>query len=210
MEQNIQRQVQENMSQNQKDAFLREQVRVIQEELGEDGDIEIAAYRRQDRGRPPARGGGGEAAGRGHAPGKAALRLRRGLGGLRNYLDVCLGAALGRRDQGAGQRRGRPKDPGAGPLWLGEGQGAHPGVCGRPAAGTPWEGADLVPGWPSRRGQDLHRHVMRQGLESEAGPATPWAASTTRPTSGATGRPTSGLCPAASSTPFASGARETR
>ena len=30
-----------------KDAFLREQVRVIQEELGEDGDNELAAYRRQ-------------------------------------------------------------------------------------------------------------------------------------------------------------------
>ena len=30
------------MSQNQKDAFLREQVRVIQEELGEDGDNEEA------------------------------------------------------------------------------------------------------------------------------------------------------------------------
>lgn len=37
MEQSIQRRVQENMTQNQKDAFLREQVRVIQEELGEDG-----------------------------------------------------------------------------------------------------------------------------------------------------------------------------
>ena len=47
MEQNIQQRVQENMSQNQKDAFLREQVRVIQEELGEDGENEIAAYRRQ-------------------------------------------------------------------------------------------------------------------------------------------------------------------
>ena len=47
MEQGIQRRVQENMTQNQKDAFLREQVRVIQEELGEDGDSEIAAYRRQ-------------------------------------------------------------------------------------------------------------------------------------------------------------------
>ena len=47
MEQNIQQRVQENMSQNQKDAFLREQVRVIQEELGEDGDNEIASYRRQ-------------------------------------------------------------------------------------------------------------------------------------------------------------------
>jgi ATP-dependent Lon protease len=47
MEQNIQRQVHENMTQNQKEAFLREQVRVIQEELGEDGDNEILAYRRQ-------------------------------------------------------------------------------------------------------------------------------------------------------------------
>ena len=47
MEQDIQHRVQENMSQNQKDAFLREQVRVIQEELGEDSDNEIAAYRRQ-------------------------------------------------------------------------------------------------------------------------------------------------------------------
>ena len=36
MEQSIQRRVQENMTQNQKDAFLREQVRVIQEELGEE------------------------------------------------------------------------------------------------------------------------------------------------------------------------------
>jgi len=47
MEQDIQHRVQENMSQNQKDAFLREQVRVIQEELGEEGDNEIASYRRQ-------------------------------------------------------------------------------------------------------------------------------------------------------------------
>ena len=47
MEQDIQHRVQENMSQNQKDAFLREQVRVIQEELGEDSDNEIASYRRQ-------------------------------------------------------------------------------------------------------------------------------------------------------------------
>ena len=37
MEQSIQRRVQENMTQNQKDAFLREQVRVIQEELGARG-----------------------------------------------------------------------------------------------------------------------------------------------------------------------------
>ena len=47
MEQNIQRRVQENMTQNQKDAFLREQVRVIQEELGDDSDSELATYRKK-------------------------------------------------------------------------------------------------------------------------------------------------------------------
>ena len=47
LEQNIQRRVQESMTQNQKDAFLREQVRVIQEELGDDSDSEIATYRKK-------------------------------------------------------------------------------------------------------------------------------------------------------------------
>ena len=47
MEQNIQRRVQENMTQHQKDAFLREQVRVIQEELGDDGDSEILTYKKK-------------------------------------------------------------------------------------------------------------------------------------------------------------------
>lgn len=47
MEQSIQNKVQENLSQNQKDAFLREQVKVIQEELGDDSESETAGYRRQ-------------------------------------------------------------------------------------------------------------------------------------------------------------------
>ncbi|WP_454941520.1 endopeptidase La [Evtepia sp.] len=89
MEQNIQRRVQENMTQNQKDAFLREQVRVIQEELGEDGDNEIAAYRRQIM----------EA----KLPEEVTNKLLKEVGHLekqpfgsaeasvlRNYLDVCL------------------------------------------------------------------------------------------------------------------------
>ncbi len=45
LEQSIQLRVQETMTQNQKDAFLREQVRVIQEELGDGSDNELAAYR---------------------------------------------------------------------------------------------------------------------------------------------------------------------
>ena len=47
MEHSIQRRVQENMTQNQKDAYLREQVRVIQEELGDDGESEILTYKKR-------------------------------------------------------------------------------------------------------------------------------------------------------------------
>ena len=47
MEQSVQRRVQENMTQHQKDAYLREQVRVIQEELGDDGDSEILTYKKK-------------------------------------------------------------------------------------------------------------------------------------------------------------------
>ncbi|MBR3752935.1 MAG: endopeptidase La [Ruminiclostridium sp.] len=47
MEHSIQRRVQENMTQHQKDAYLREQVRVIQEELGDDGDSEILIYKKR-------------------------------------------------------------------------------------------------------------------------------------------------------------------
>lgn len=89
MEQNIQRRVQESMTQNQKDAFLREQVRVIQEELGDDGDSEIATYRKKIA----------EA----KLPGEVEEKLlkevthleKQPFGSaeasvLRNYLDVCL------------------------------------------------------------------------------------------------------------------------
>ena len=47
MEQNIQTKVQENLSQSQKDVFLREQMRVIQRELGDDGDNELDEYRQK-------------------------------------------------------------------------------------------------------------------------------------------------------------------
>ena len=47
MEQSVQRRVQENMTQHQKDAYLREKVRVIQEELGDDGDSEILTYKKK-------------------------------------------------------------------------------------------------------------------------------------------------------------------
>ena len=43
----IHKEVRERLSNNQKDYYLREQIRVIQEELGEDGDSEIDEYERR-------------------------------------------------------------------------------------------------------------------------------------------------------------------
>ncbi|MBQ3483341.1 MAG: endopeptidase La [Clostridia bacterium] len=45
----IHKEVRERLAQNQKEYYLREQVRVIQEELGEDGDSEIDEYERRIR-----------------------------------------------------------------------------------------------------------------------------------------------------------------
>lgn len=47
IEQSITNRVQENLSQNQRDMLLREQVRVIQGELGEGDDSEVAEYRKK-------------------------------------------------------------------------------------------------------------------------------------------------------------------
>ena len=62
------------------------------------------------------------------------------------------------------------------------------------------QGEDSVPGGPSRRWQDLHRHFRCQGHEPQAGPAQLWAACGTRRISAATARPISAPCRAVSST----------
>ena len=67
-------------------------------------------------------------------PVQAALRLLRGH--RDPQLSGCMpGAALGQKDPGTGQRGGCPQGAGQGPLWAGEGEGAHPGVPGCQAAG---------------------------------------------------------------------------
>lgn len=91
LEQGMQNKVRESLTQNQKDYFLREQLKVIQQELGEDGggDSEAAEYR--------------EKIARAKLPAEVEEKLRKELGRLekqpfgsaeatvlRNYLDICL------------------------------------------------------------------------------------------------------------------------
>ena len=56
------------------------------------------------------------------------------------------------------RRRAQRRSP-----WPGEGEGAHPRVPRRPAAGRQDEGPDPVPGRTAGRRQDLARQVDRQG-----------------------------------------------
>ena len=47
LEKKIEDRVQEQMDENQKEYYLREQIKVIQEELGDDGDSEILTYKKK-------------------------------------------------------------------------------------------------------------------------------------------------------------------
>src|SRR6266404_272207 len=58
-------------------------------------------------------------------------------------------------------------DPRQGPLWPGEGEGAHRRVPGSADARRQDEGADPVPGRRARRRQDLARPVDRQGHQPQ-------------------------------------------
>ena len=182
--------------------ILREQVKVLQHELGDDGDD-------GDRTSTPRRSSGPS------CPRRYEKKLIKELDRLakqpfgsaeaaviRNYLDVCLELPWNRSDRRSGSdveqaRKILDRD--------------HYGlekvkerilefIAVRQL--TPGcQGADHLPGGPSGRGQDLHRHLRGQGYEPEAGAASVWAVCGTRRISAATARPTLAPCPAASSRP---------
>ena len=125
------------MADNQRDYYLREQMKAIQAELGEGeggGDSEIGDYRKKIA----------EA----KLPDEVREKLEKELGRLakqpfgsseatvlRSYLDVCLELPWGRKTPRAGERGGGPEGPGPRPLRPGQGEGAHSGVFGCEAAG---------------------------------------------------------------------------
>ena len=99
----IQSRAREQMSENQRDYYLREQMKAIQAELGEseNGDSETADYRKKIAEAQAAGAGAGEAGEGAQPPGQAALRLLRGH--RDPQLSGCMpGAALGQKDPGNG------------------------------------------------------------------------------------------------------------
>ena len=160
IEKELNDQTQEAMSRGQREYYLREEMKIIQAELGED--------RRSGRFRRGAR----EAPKGAWPPAEAALWLCRGGGdpGLPGHLP---GAALGQEDPGDRGHRQGPQDPGRRAFRPGKGQGTDPGVHGCEAAGPGGQGRPAVPGGPSGHRQDQHRHERGPCHRAEAGAGEP-------------------------------------
>ena len=125
----IQSQVQSEMDKTQREYFLREQMKAIQEELGEDDETqaEINELREQIE--------------QAELPEEARKQAERELGRLeklptaaaehgviRTYLEWIISPAVEQVDRGQPRPRARARDPRRGPLRPREGQGADPRV----------------------------------------------------------------------------------
>ncbi len=207
----IQSQVQEGIDKGQREYYLREQLKAIQEELGEGDEQQAEVNELRER---------IEAA---ELPEHAAKVAERELGRLErlprsggrvrshpHLSRVADRAALERADRRQPRHRPRPRGPRRRPLRPREGQGPDPRVPRRAEPEARLERARSSASSARRasaRRASGARSRARLGASSSGSPS---AASATRPRSAATGAPTSARCPARSSARFATPARATR
>ena len=207
----IQSQVQSEVGKNQRDYFLREQLKAIQKELGEGDDQtrEIEELRTKL-----------EAAGLPETVKKEALRELDRLSKMPPAAaEYTGGAHLSRLDRRAAvveeDRRGhRPQEDqghhGCRALGAREGQGPHSRIPRRAQAEPRHEGADPVLRRPSGRRQDLARRARSRSRSAASSCASRSAACATRRRFAAIAAPTSARCPARSSRGCAAPSRRTR
>ena len=188
----IQSQVQSEVGKNQREYFLREQLKAIQKELGEDDDqakeIDELREKIQAAGMPEAvlkeadaraRSPVEDAGGRSRIHGVADLPR---LAGVAAVDQAHRGSDRSAEDEGRARRRS---------LGTREGQGPHPRVPGRPQAEPRGEGADPLLRRPARRRQDVAGPLDRQRRSAASSSASRSAACATRPRSAAIAAPTS-------------------
>ena len=200
------------MDKTQREYFLRQQLKAIQEELGETDEqqAEIAELRDAGRGGEAPRGGRQAGAARARPAVEAPARRRR----VRRHPHLPrvdpLAAVERRRPRTTSTSSAARADPRRGPLRPREGQGAHPRVPGGPEAEARRSRPDPLLRRPARRRQDLARPVDRPRARAASSCASRSAACATRRRSAATGARTSARCPARSSRRSATPARRTR
>ena len=200
MRERINSQIKEEMGKNQREYVLRQQLKAIKEELGEDdgdqGDLDgleerIAKAKLPTEAESVAK--------------KQLKRLRNMQVGsaeytvVRTYLDWILDLPWHSPDAGQPRDRRGPQGPRRGPLRPREGQEAHPRVPRRPQAEEGQEGPDPLPHRPARRRQDVARSLASRARSVASSSASRSAACTTRPRSAVTAARTSARCPDRSS-----------
>ena len=143
--------VRDELAQQQKEQILRTQIRVLQNELGEDEDNEIEEYRQklaelklEDETREHLEKEINKLAKQPYVSAEASV--------IRNYLDVCLELPWGTYTKERSECGRGPEGAGPGPLRPGKGEGADFGDHCRPADESGGEGADHLSGGPSGRG----------------------------------------------------------
>ena len=166
----IQTEVQDQVQQSQRDYYLREQLKAIQKELGEqdEGQRETDELRQKI-----------EAAGMPEEVKKEALKELTRLSRMspmaadysltRNYIEWLAIAALGQELRLEDRHRQGQGDSGRGPLRAEKGEGPHPGLPERAGAEAGHEGADSVLCGAAGGGQDQPGPVDR----ARPGPQVP-------------------------------------
>ncbi len=158
----IQSQVQSEVGKNQRDYFLREQLKAIQKELGEGDDQTKEIEELRAKIDAVGHAGGGQEGGAARA--RPAVEDARGGGRIHRlaHLSRLAGrAAVGEEDRGGHRPQADQGRPRRRPLRPREGEGPDPRVPGGPQAEPRDEGADPLLRRPARGGQDLAGQVDR-------------------------------------------------
>ncbi len=207
----IQSQVESEIDKGQREFFLRQQLKAIQEELGEvdEAQAEAAELREQI-----------EAA---NLPEHALKQAERELqrferlppqsaehGVIRSYLEWIVVAAVVEEHRRPPRPRGGARDARPRPLRHREGEGPDPRVPRRPQAQARRAQLDPLLRRPAGRGQDLARALDRRRPCTASSSASRSAACATSRRSAATGAPTSARCRGPSCARCATPARTTR
>ena len=192
----IQSQVQSEVGKNQREYFLREQMKAIQKELGEGDDqtkeIEELAEKIEAAGHARGRQEGSAARARSAVEDAGGgRRIHRVAHLSRLARRAAVGEADRRSDRSAAhQERARRR-----PLRPREGQGPHPRIPGGPQAEPGRQGADPLLRRPSRRRQDVAGASRSPNRSAASSCASRSAACATKPKSAAIAAPTSARCP---------------
>ena len=207
----IQDQVQSEMDKTQREYFLRQQLKAIQDELGETDETQAEVNELRERIEEA------------NLPEEVDKQARRELdrlsklppaaaeyGVIRTYLDWIVSLPWSVLTDGQPGHRPRPRGPRRGPLRPGRRQGPHPRVPGRAEAQgrghrAPSSASPALPAWARPAWARAS-----PGPWAASSSASAWAACATSPRSAATGAPTSAPCPAPSSGPSATPAAATR